>query len=249
MSSTPEQDAAGQWSGETQQGELSRPPSQPTAPGAEQFGGAPTDSGLGQPTAGAIPSDQPRTRPSRHRVPIGESQTRVSGRRVFQYWIDAFLVSIVPYLVGIPFDRSSRTSIHIIGGIVMFALFVVIGFWYWVVRPRSSNGQTFAMKWFGLRVVSKNGGQATTVQYFIRWIGLIFDAFPWVWPLTGLLGLIVMVCSRYRQRVGDHMARTLVISEGLTPAQASQYGVNSASGGTLGDQLPQQPQQRPETGL
>jgi uncharacterized RDD family membrane protein YckC len=167
---------------------------------------------------------------------------------VFQYWIDAFLVSIVPYIVGIPFDRSSRTSLHIIGGIVMFALFVVIGFWYWVIRPRSSNGQTFAMKWFGLRVVSKNGGPATTVQYFIRWIGLIVDAFPWVWPLTGLLGLIVMVCSRYRQRVGDHMARTLVISEGLTTAQASRYGVNGPSD-SLSDQLPRQSQERPETGF
>ena len=248
MSSTPEQAAAGQWNGETQQGELSRPPSQPSAPGTEQFGGAPTDWASGQPSGGVTPSDQPRTRPSRHRVPIGESQTRVAGRRVVQYWIDAFLVSIVPYLVGIPFDASNRTSLHIIGGIVMFALFVVIGFWYWVIRPRSSNGQTFAMKWFGLRVVSKNGGPATTVQYFIRWIGLIFDAFPWVWPLTGLLGLIVMVCSRYRQRVGDHMARTLVISEGLTSDQVAQYGVDGASG-SLSDQLPRQPQQRPETGL
>jgi hypothetical protein len=57
-----------------------------------------------------------------------------------------------------------------------------------------------------------------------------------------------MVCSRYRQRVGDHLARTLVISEGLTSAQAAQYGVNGASG-SLGDQLPQQSQRRPETGL
>jgi uncharacterized RDD family membrane protein YckC len=243
MSSTPEQDGTGQWSRDTQQGALDRPPSQPGAPGAEQFGG-----GSGQPYGAGIPVDRPSTAPGRHRVPVGEAQTRVSWRRVFQYWIDAFLVSIVPYLVGIPFDRSSRTSLHVIGGIVMFALFLVIGFWYWVIRPRSSNGQTFAMKWFGLRVVSKNGGPATTVQYFIRWIGLIFDAFPWVWPLTGLLGLIVMVCSRYRQRVGDHMARTLVISEGLTSAQAAQYGVNGASG-SLSDQLPQQSQQRPETGL
>jgi uncharacterized RDD family membrane protein YckC len=247
MSSTPEQDPAGQWNGDTQQGALPRPPSQPTAPGTEQFGGAPSDRGSG-PQGGALPGDRPRTRPSRHRAPVSEAQTRVSWRRVFQYWIDAFLVSIVPYLVGIPFDASNRTSLHIIGGIVMFALFVVIGFWYWVIRPRSSNGQTFAMKWFGLRVVSKNGGPATTVQYFIRWIGLIFDAFPWVWPLTGLLGLIVMVCSRYRQRIGDHMARTLVISQELTSAQAAQYAVNGPSG-PLGDQLPQQPQQRPGTGL
>jgi uncharacterized RDD family membrane protein YckC len=248
MSSTPEQDPAGQWNGDTQQGALPRPPSQPTAPGAEQFGGAPSDRGSGQPQGAALPGDQPRTRPSRHRAPVSEAQTRVSWRRVFQYWIDSFFVWIVPYLVGIPFDASNRTSLHIIGGIVMFALFVVIGFWYWVIRPRSSNGQTFAMKWFGLRVVSKNGGPATTVQYFIRWIGLIFDAFPWVWPLTGLLGFIVMVCSRYRQRVGDHMARTLVISEGLTPDQVVQYGVDSSTG-SLGDQSPRQPQQRPETGL
>jgi hypothetical protein len=58
----------------------------------------------------------------------------------------------------------------------------------------------------------------------------------------------VMVVSRYRQRVGDHMARTLVISEGLTPAQAQQYAVDGPSG-SLADQLPQQSQERPETGL
>ncbi len=245
MSSTPEQDAAGQWNGDTQQGAVPRPPSQPSAPGAEQFGGAPADGGSGQPQAGRTPGDQPRTRPGRHRAPVSEAQTRVSGRRVFQYWIDSFFVWVIPAIVSIPFDASSHTSLHIIGGIVMFALFLIIGFWYWVIRPRSSNGQTFAMKWFGLRVVSKNGGPATTVQYFIRWIGLIFDAFPWVWPFTGLLGLFVMVVSRYRQRVGDHMARTLVISEGLTPDQVAQYGVSGPSG-SLGDQLPQQ---RPETGL
>jgi hypothetical protein len=39
-----------------------------------------------------------------------------------------------------------------------------------------------------------------------------------------------------------------VISEGLTSAQASQYAVNGGSG-SLSDQLPQQSQQRPETGL
>jgi hypothetical protein len=44
------------------------------------------------------------------------------------------------------------------------------------------------------------------------------------------------------------MARTLVISEGLTPAQASRYGVNGPSD-SLSDQLPRQSQERPETGL
>jgi hypothetical protein len=46
---------------------------------------------------------------------------------------------------------------------------------------------------------------------FVRWICLLFDSAPWMWPFTGLLGLIVMLCSRHRQRIGDHLARTLVI--------------------------------------
>jgi len=235
MSNTPEQDAAGQWNGETQQGELSRPPSQPGAPGAEQHGGAPAN---GAPSRAAPPVGRP--------APVSEAQTRVSGRRVFQYFIDAFLISVIPYIVSIPFDASSHTSLHVIGGIVTFVLFVIISFWYWNIWPRGHNGQTFAMKWFGLRVVSKNGGPANTGQYVIRWLGLIIDGFPWIWPFTGLLGLLVMVVSRYRQRVGDHMARTLVISEGLTSAQVSQYRVDGADG-MRSDQLPQQ--ERPETGL
>ena len=227
---------------------MPRPPSQPDAPGTERIDGAPSGNGSGQPQGSVTPGEQPRTRPGRHPAPVSEAQTRVSGRRVVQYFIDAFLVSVVPYIVSIPFDATNSTVLHIIGGIVTFVLFLIIGFWYWIIWPKAHNGQTFAMKWFGLRVVSKNGDPANTAQYFIRWIGLIIDGFPWVWPFTGLLGLFVMVVSRYRQRVGDHMARTLVISDELTPAQASQYGVD-ASSGSLSDQLPQQPQQRPGTGL
>jgi uncharacterized RDD family membrane protein YckC len=211
MSGTPEQGAAGQWSGGTQESARPSAPSQGSAPGQEQFGSAPSGGGSGQPQGGGMAGNQRGSQPG-GRALVNEAETRVTWRRVFQYWIDAFLVSLVPDLVSIPFDRSGSTSLHIIGGFVAFVLFIVIGFWYWIIRPHSRNGQTFAMQWFGLRVISKDGGPANVAQYFIRWVSLIVDAFPWVWPLTGLLGLIVMVCSRYRQRTGDHLARTLVIS-------------------------------------
>ena len=250
MSSTPEQNyphPADEWGSGTQQGQVSRPPAQPGAPGTEQYHGVPSSSAVGQPQGEVISSGQqpPPARGGYGRSPIAEAQTHVSGRRVVQYFIDAFLVSIVPYLVSIPFDASNSTVLHIIGGIVTFVLFLIIGFWYWCMWPKAHNGQTFAMKWFGIRVVSKDGGPANTVQYFIRWIGLIIDGFPWIWPFTGLLGLFVMVVSKNRQRVGDHMARTLVISEGLTPAQASQYAVDQQAG-PAHDPLSQE---RPETGL
>jgi uncharacterized RDD family membrane protein YckC len=256
MSSTPERDAAGQWSGGTQQGDPPGAPSQGSAPGQEHFGSAPSQGsapgqerfdpsggGSGQPQGGGTSAYQRDSR--RGMALVTEAETRVTWRRVFQYWVDAFLVSIVPYLVSIPFDRSGSTGLRIIGGMITFVLFIVIGFWYWIIRPHSHNGQTFAMKWFGLRVISKDGGPATTVQYFIRWISLIFDAFPWVWPLTGLLGLIVMLCSRYRQRGGDHLGRTLVISSGWAPGAASQFALGGASG-AVSDPVPPEPYGRPD---
>ena len=212
MSSMPERDAPGQV-GSTQQS--ARPgergtPAQGSVPGQEQFGSVPSGGDPGQ-AGGDMPGGDWGSQPGSG-SPVSEAETRVTWRRIFQFWIDAFLVSIVPYLVSIPFDRSNSTLMNIVGGLVYVVLFVLIGLWYWVIRPHSHNGQTFAMQWLGLRVISKHGGPANATQLFIRWIGLLFDAAPWMWPITGLLGLIVMLCSRYRQRVGDHLARTLVIS-------------------------------------
>jgi uncharacterized RDD family membrane protein YckC len=129
-----------------------------------------------------------------------------------QYLIDAFLVSIIPGLVSIPFDNSNSTFLHVLGGIISFVLFVVIGLIYWVVMPHRQAGQTLGMKLLGLRVISKSGGPANMAQLFIRWICLIFDAIPYTWPFTGLVGFIVILLSKDRQRIGDHLARTLVIS-------------------------------------
>ncbi len=212
-------------------------------PGEQDYGGAPSGGTPGQ-QAGAFPGQQQGAPGQRYGSPAGqqwgsqpgwaspvnEAETRVTWRRIFQYWIDAFLVSIVPYLVSIPFDRASSTIMNVVGGIVYVVLFVLIGLWYWVIWPHSHNGQTFAMRWFGLRVISKDGGPANLTQMFIRWICLLFDAAPWMWPFTGLLGLIVMLCSRYRQRIGDHLARTLVISTGAFGGQSRQYAYAGHSG-------------------
>ena len=158
----------------------------------------------------------------------------MTGRRVVQYLIDAFLVGVIPGLVSIPFDHSNSTFWHVIGGIISFAIFVLIGFLYWVMYAHSQHGQTLGMKLLRLRVISKGGGPANMVQLTIRWICLIFDAIPYTWPFTGLLGFIVILCSRDRQRIGDHLARTLVIATDRA-AGGPQYaggGTQYAGGGT-----------------
>jgi len=136
----------------------------------------------------------------------------VTGRRVVQYLIDSFLVGLIPSLVSIPFDRSDSTLLHVLGGVVAFVIFVLLGFGYWVVLVHRQNGQTWSMRLLGLQVISKGGGPANMGQLFIRWVCLIVDAIPYTWPLTGLIGFIVILCSRDRQRIGDHLARTVVVA-------------------------------------
>jgi len=259
MSTMSEGDAAGQEGG-TQHG---------THPGAPQQGGVPSEEQYSGTPYGQVPA-QPRGQErsdalegQRGRMtPVPRAETRVTGRRVVQYLIDSFLVGLIPGLVSIPFDRSNSTFIHVLGGIITFVVFVVIGFVYWVVVPYREDGQTLVgMKLLGLRVISKGGGRANMAQLFIRWVCLIFDAIPYTWPFTGLVGFIVILCSRDRQRIGDHLARTLVVAadapmRGGDPRYASagsRYAGNSpgqprmeprqGQGGTEAQQPPRQPGQ------
>jgi uncharacterized RDD family membrane protein YckC len=62
------------------------------------------------------------------------------------------------------------------------------------------------MQILGVRIISKDGGQASMAQLVIRWILLIVDDL-----FLGLVGLFTILLSRYRQRVGDHAAGTLVV--------------------------------------
>ena len=84
------------------------------------------------------------------------------------------------------------------------------------------------MQLLGLRIISKGGGPASTTQLFVRGILLIIDML-----VFGLVGLITMSASRYHQRVGDHAARTLVISAGYAASGRSQFaGTDAGQTGT-----------------
>jgi uncharacterized RDD family membrane protein YckC len=219
MSTMPEGDAANQ-QGSTGHGTHPGAPPQGGVPGQEQYSGTPARPVPAQ-SRGPEPSGDSGSRPERA-AQVTRAETRVTGRRVVQYLIDSFLVGIIPALVSIPFDQGNSTVIHVVGGIVSFAVFVLIGLLYWVIFTHMQNGQTLGMKLLRLRVISKGGGPANMAQLAIRWICLIFDAMPYTWPFTGLLGFIVILCSRDRQRIGDHLARTLVIATDST-VRSPQY--------------------------
>jgi uncharacterized RDD family membrane protein YckC len=221
MSTMPERDTPGQWGGSTQQsagpGERTGAAGQRGAPGQEQFGSVPPGGGPGQP-AGEYPG-QPSGRyfdnPSAD-SPVDRGETTVVGRRVVQYIIDYVLVGIIPGLAYWLFDRGSGI-LHGFGWALATLIAIVVYLWYWVLRPHSHHGQTFGMQWLGVRIISKDGGPANMLQLFVRGILLVIDTL-----FFGLVGLITMMVSRYHQRVGDHVARTLVIGTG--------YGLGAMGG-------------------
>jgi uncharacterized RDD family membrane protein YckC len=136
---------------------------------------------------------------------------------------------------------------HVLGGIIAFVVFVFIGFMYWVMFTHRQNGQTLGMKLLRLRVISKGGGPANIAQLSIRWVCLIVDAIPYTWPFTGLVGFVVILFSRDRQRIGDHLARTLVIDT-RTPRGLQYAGAGTQYAGAGPTQQPPhqgQPGMRP----
>ena len=231
MSTMPEGDGAGQ---QGQHGTHPGPPAQAGVPSQEQYSGA---------SYGPLPAQPRGSEPSGYpgrATPARRPEVHVTGRRVVQYLIDAFLVGLIPGLVSIPFDRSDSTFIHVLGGIITFAIFVLIGFLYWVMFTHSRHGQTLGMMLLHLRVISKGGGPANIAQLTIRWVCLIFDAIPYTWPFTGLLGFIVILCSRDRQRIGDHLARTLVIATDKTVGSPRYADAGTQYSGTAAQQPPPQ---------
>jgi uncharacterized RDD family membrane protein YckC len=187
--------------------------------GHEQFGGSPSGGNPGQPRAeyaqpqGGSPG-QWGSQPG-PASPVNRDETKVVGRRVAQYVIDYVLVGIIP---GLAYWLLDRGSLHWIGWTVATIIAIVVYLWYWVLRPASHNGQTIGMQLLGLRVISKNGGPASMAQLFVRAIMLVIDTL-----FFGLVGLITMMASRYHQRVGDHLARTLVIAAGYALGSQSQF--------------------------
>lgn len=137
---------------------------------------------------------------------VHAAATRVTGRRIVQYVIDYILAGIIPALAYWLFDSRAGST----GGVrwlVATVIALAAYFAYWVLVPYADSGQTFGMKLLRLRVLGKDGSRATVAQLFIRGILLIVDTL-----IFGLVGYITILCSKYRQRVGDHAAKTVVVT-------------------------------------
>lgn len=78
--------------------------------------------------------------------------------------------------------------------------------WVDVWCPHRLGGATPAMRWLGLRVTTLRGGPPPLRAYLVRWLLLQVDAL-----FFGLVGAVLIVVTPRHQRLGDLVARTVVV--------------------------------------
>ncbi len=145
-----------------------------------------------------------------------EFNTAVIGRRIAQYIVDWLLIALVgaallaTYLLS-PTKQdgavdSTAAGFWVITAVIFFGG-ILWSLYIWVLRPHSHNGQTIGMSIMSIQVVSIDGSPASRGQLLVRALLFVIDI-----GMTPLIGLISMLVSTKNQRIGDHVAKTVVRS-------------------------------------
>ncbi|MFF0745432.1 RDD family protein [Streptomyces sp. NPDC004111] len=144
-----------------------------------------------------------------------DERTRVVVRRGLQWYVDGVLSALLllpplALFLLLPTDEDGAT-LRPAWALVLFAVWgllsLLVYVWYWVVRP-ARTGRTWGMSLFGLRVVRLDGRPLTYGGSFLRAVLLVVDGM-----CAGLVGLVAMLVTPRRQRLGDLAAGTVVIRD------------------------------------
>jgi uncharacterized RDD family membrane protein YckC len=136
----------------------------------------------------------------------------VVGRRLVQFVLDELLVFVPMLLLAIAvvwlFHPRGVALLPFLK-VVLYTMLALDYLGLWFVNawwPYRHGGQTPAMRWLRLRVVTLDGGHPSLAVFVVRDLLMVIDGFAW-----GLAGIIVMLATRRRQRFGDVVTRTVVV--------------------------------------
>lgn len=135
----------------------------------------------------------------------------VTGKRILAALIDLAVLVVIFVLFSIAFGQSESSAgdegasfnVNLEG--TPFILYCLLVLAYYI-GLEAATGKTLGKMLMGLRVVAINGAY-TPGKAVIRNLLRIVDGLPFLY----LLGLIVMVSSKRKQRLGDMAAGTLVV--------------------------------------
>lgn len=112
---------------------------------------------------------------------------------------------------GEAYGELMGTVYHLNGNAVAVVILAAMAYWIGVfVVLQGLTGRTVGKALVRICAVDAAGRPCGIGRAAVRWLLLVVDAFPYLLPM--LVGFIVTASSRTRQRVGDRVAGTWVVS-------------------------------------
>ena len=132
------------------------------------------------------------------------------GIRILAGIIDTIILAIVFYGIAAITGQTTESGFELYGAPAVLAFAVY--FLYFIVLE-AMTGATIGKMLLGLKVVRVDGHPIAWRESIIRNLLRIVDGF-----ILYLVGLILILTSRKRQRLGDRIAETLVVKKSDLPA-------------------------------
>ena len=135
------------------------------------------------------------------------SQTPASiGERFLALVIDYILIGLYVYSTATLLPKLPVSSDFTMT--VFFAVIYLPVLFYAFLCEMFNHGQSLGKKLMSIRVVKADGSTPSIGSYLLRWL-----LFPIDVPVTGGLGVLVILLTKNSQRMGDLAAGTMVIKD------------------------------------
>lgn len=134
------------------------------------------------------------------------------GARALAMTVDTLVQYVVLGLGFVAFTYLLSDASEIAPAVWIVGVFAIHWF-YFVAFELAWSGQTPGKRLVGIRVVRAGGYPVTWVSVLARNLVRVIDALPGVYGV----GLIAVFCEPERRRLGDLVARTLVVRERGAP--------------------------------
>jgi len=137
--------------------------------------------------------------------------------RILAVIIDHIILGIVAFIIAMPLGVSAMTfsaagmnpmamAANMMSWVVFGALILIIWLLYFPYFE-STTGQTLGKRVMGIKVTKEDGKKLSFGDALIRTVLRIVDALPFAY----IIGLIVIMVSQKKQRIGDMAVKTIVV--------------------------------------
>lgn len=133
-------------------------------------------------------------------------------KRIFAALIDYVIYFVMFGFYTFSFGEENESGGYTVEGMMTLPLLLIWVIYFPVIE--GLFGQTFGKKLLGIRVTTIRGKDIGIGTSMLRHLLDFID-----FSFAGLVGVIVMKSSRNNQRVGDHIASTLVVEDKFTRCQ------------------------------